>query len=83
VTAEQLASITSQIKIGHDNRGGISGTLHRISVCRNREGDVIGMTMRVGRHVANSVEPLRDLFVSGPPHGAGALYPHPWSAQHR
>jgi len=35
-----------------DNRAGISGTLHRISAIRGQSGDVIGLTYRIGRHIA-------------------------------
>jgi hypothetical protein len=34
---------------GHDNRAGISGSLHRISVMRDRKGAIYGLSLRVGR----------------------------------
>ena len=34
-----------------DNRMGLTGTLHRISAIRDRDGSVIGLTYRIGRHV--------------------------------
>lgn len=33
-----------------DNRMGLAGTLHRISAIRDRDGSVIGLTYRIGRH---------------------------------
>ena len=34
-----------------DNRMGLKGTLHRISAIRDRDGSVIGITYRIGRHM--------------------------------
>ncbi len=34
-----------------DNRMGVPGELHRISAMRNREGQIIGLTYRIGRHM--------------------------------
>jgi len=60
-----------------DNRAGIEGTLHRISAIRNRYQDLVGVTMRIGRHLAGVAEPLRptlargeSLLILGPP-GSG------------
>ena len=36
---------------GKDNRAGIERTLHRISAIRNRKGEIVGITCRVGRAV--------------------------------
>jgi stage III sporulation protein SpoIIIAA len=52
VTREDLDHCISQV--GHfsgDNRAGIERTLHRISAMRNRQGEIIGLTCRVGRAV--------------------------------
>jgi stage III sporulation protein SpoIIIAA len=48
-----------------DNRAGIEGTLHRISAIRNRKGQIIGMTMRVGRAIYGTMEILHDLVEMG------------------
>lgn len=48
-----------------DNRAGIERTLHRISAMRNRQGEVIGLTCRVGRAVLGTTEIIRDLVESG------------------
>ena len=37
-----------------DNRMGLTGTLHRISAIRDRDGSVIGLTYRIGRHVSGT-----------------------------
>lgn len=33
---------------------GLTGTLHRISAIRDRDGSVVGLTYRIGRHVAGT-----------------------------
>ena len=48
-----------------DNRAGIEGTLHRIAALRNRRGEVIGLTCRVGRAVTGIIEIVRDVFAEG------------------
>ncbi|MDQ6749104.1 MAG: AAA family ATPase [Candidatus Dormibacteraeota bacterium] len=50
---------------GDDNRAGIGQTLHRISAIRNRGGDIVGLTCRVGRAVTGTVDLIKDLVVSG------------------
>lgn len=32
------------------NRAGLEGTLHRISAMKDESGQVIGLTLRIGRH---------------------------------
>ena len=48
-----------------DNRAGIERTLHRISCIRNRVGNVVGLTLRVGRAVYGTIDIVRDIIVSG------------------
>jgi stage III sporulation protein SpoIIIAA len=50
---------------GGDNRAGIERTLHRISAIRNRSGEVVGLTCRVGRAVFGTVAMVRDLLDAG------------------
>ena len=50
---------------GGDNRAGIEQTLHRISALRNRSGEIIGLTLRVGRAVFGTIEIIRDLVEMG------------------
>jgi stage III sporulation protein SpoIIIAA len=48
-----------------DNRAGIERTLHRISCMRNRTGEIIGLTCRVGRAVYGTINMIRDLVETG------------------
>lgn len=48
-----------------DNRAGIERTLHRISAMRNRTGDIIGLTCRIGRAVFGTIGMIRDLVETG------------------
>ncbi|HIK26795.1 MAG: AAA family ATPase [Oscillatoriaceae bacterium SKW80] len=55
-------------RVGHfsgDNRAGIEQTLHRISAIRNRAGEIIGLTCRVGRAVFGTIGMIRDLIETG------------------
>jgi stage III sporulation protein SpoIIIAA len=66
ITLEDLKeSITKVGDFGGDNRAGIERTLHRISAIRNRRGEVIGLTCRVGRAVFGTIGMIRDLVESG------------------
>ncbi len=61
-----LAAVVAQLgSFGGDNRAGIERTLHRISAIRNRSGDVVGLTCRVGRAVFGTVAMVRDLMDCG------------------
>ncbi len=57
--------ITKVGDFGGDNRAGIERTLHRISAIRNRRGEIIGLTCRVGRAVFGTIGMIRDLVESG------------------
>ena len=48
-----------------DNRAGIERTLHRISAIRNRTGDIIGLTCRIGRAIFGTIVMIRDLVETG------------------
>ncbi|MBI4304968.1 MAG: AAA family ATPase [Chloroflexi bacterium] len=50
---------------GDDNRAGIERTLHRISVIRNRTGNPVGLTCRVGRAVFGTIKIIEDLVLCG------------------
>nr|YP_010902505.1 hypothetical protein REP52_pgp077 [Hypnea nidifica]WCH54360.1 hypothetical protein [Hypnea nidifica] len=45
-----------------DNRSGIERTLHRISSIKNRKGNIIGLTCRVGRAIFGTISIIRDLL---------------------
>lgn len=64
-TIEDLQSVIARIgEFGADNRAGIERTLHRISAIRNRRGEVIGLTCRVGRAVYGTIEIIKDIVMS-------------------
>jgi stage III sporulation protein SpoIIIAA len=66
VTREDIDYVVDRVgRFGQDNRAGIARTLHRISAIRNRVGDVVGLTCRVGRAVYGTVDILRDVIESG------------------
>jgi stage III sporulation protein SpoIIIAA len=66
VTQTQLQATIAQVgDFGGDNRAGIERTLHRISAIRNRRGEVIGLTCRVGRAVFGTIGLIQDLVESG------------------
>ena len=62
---DDLKGIINKIgEFGADNRAGIERTLHRISAIRNRSGEVIGLTCRVGRAVYGTIEIIKDIVTS-------------------
>ena len=66
VSREELAHVIALIgEFSGDNRAGIERTLHRISAIRNRKGEVVGLTLRVGRAVFGTIEMLRGLIETG------------------
>jgi len=65
VTLDDLETVLLQIgEFDADNRAGIERTLHRISAIRNRTGDVIGLTCRVGRAVFGTIDIVEDIVSS-------------------
>jgi stage III sporulation protein SpoIIIAA len=66
VTHEDLRYCIERVgNFGEDNRAGIERTLHRISAIRNRRGEIIGLTCRVGRAIFGTIGMIRDLVESG------------------
>ncbi|NWF77489.1 MAG: AAA family ATPase [Chloroflexi bacterium] len=66
VTQSDIDYVVSRIgEFTGDNRAGINHTLHRISAIRNRHGEIIGLTCRVGRAVFGTVKMIQDLIESG------------------
>jgi stage III sporulation protein SpoIIIAA len=66
VSRQDIAYVAERIgRFGRDNRAGIERTLHRISAIRNRQGEIVGLTCRVGRAVLGTVEILRDVIEAG------------------
>ncbi len=66
VTIEDINYIVSKVgSFDGNNRAGIPKTLHRISCIRNRRGNIIGLTLRVGRAVYGTVDIIRDVIETG------------------
>ena len=66
VSRDDLAHVIERVgAFGDDNRAGIERTLHRISAIRNRRGEVVGLTCRVGRAVIGSARVVEDFAMSG------------------
>ncbi len=66
VRQEEIDYVVARVsEFTTDNRAGIERTLHRISCIRNRRGDVVGLTLRVGRAVYGTIDIIGDLLESG------------------
>ena len=66
VTREDIDWVVDRVGVfDADNRAGIARTLHRIAAIRNRNGQVVGLTCRVGRAVFGTIAIIQDLILSG------------------
>ncbi len=66
ITKEDLQYCVDRVGLfSGDNRAGIERTLHRISAMRNRAGEVVGLTCRVGRAIFGTINMIRDLVETG------------------
>lgn len=66
VTREEIHYCVQRIgEFSSDNRAGIEQTLHRISAIRNRQGEIVGLTLRVGRAIFGTIGMIRDLVERG------------------
>ena len=64
-TELDLKHITNNLgEFGKDNRAGIEKTLHRISAIRNRNGKIIGLTLRIGRAVFGAIRIIEDFITT-------------------
>jgi len=63
VSKEMINDIIKNLSIGDDNRAGIDGMLHRISVMKNRKGEIYGLTLRVGRTFENNACMIEDILL--------------------
>jgi len=50
---------------GSGNRAGVERQLHRFSAMRNLNGDIIGVTMRVGRYIVGNADMVSDILCGG------------------
>ena len=63
VTYEDIEYVCQRVgTFNTDNRAGIERSLHRISAIRNRHGDIIGVTCRVGRAVYGTIDIIKDII---------------------
>src|SRR5215210_9078945 len=61
-----IAHVVEHIgSFGDDNRAGIERTLHRISAIRNRNGKIVGLTLRIGRAVFGTIDIISDFVETG------------------
>ncbi|UCG23460.1 MAG: AAA family ATPase [Chloroflexota bacterium] len=66
VTREEIDGVVANVgDFDDDNRAGIARTLHRIAAIRNRRGEVVGLTCRVGRAVYGTINIVADLIDDG------------------
>ncbi|AFZ52530.1 R3H domain-containing nucleic acid-binding protein [Cyanobacterium aponinum UTEX 3222] len=66
ITREDITHCVARVgNFSADNRAGIERTLHRISAIRNRQGDIIGLTCRIGRAVFGTILMIKELVESG------------------
>jgi stage III sporulation protein SpoIIIAA len=62
----ELEAIIGQVGMfRRNNRTGIDGTLHRLSLVRDRFRTPVGVTIRIGRHLTGVAEAIRDLLLDG------------------
>jgi stage III sporulation protein SpoIIIAA len=66
ITREDIQHCVDRVGMfSGDNRAGIERTLHRISAMRNRAGEIIGLTCRIGRAVFGTILMIRELVETG------------------
>jgi stage III sporulation protein SpoIIIAA len=66
VSRDEIEHVVDRVgEFDEDNRAGIARTLHRIAAIRNRKGDVVGLTCRVGRAVYGTIAIIQDIVESG------------------
>lgn len=66
ITQQDLDYVTSRVSdFKHCSYAGIARTLHRVSAIKNSEGKIVGLTCRVGRVAASSLNLIQDVVLSG------------------
>jgi stage III sporulation protein SpoIIIAA len=66
VSRDEIQYVVDRVgEFDEDNRAGIARTLHRIAAIRNRKGDIVGLTCRVGRAVYGTIAIIQDIVESG------------------
>jgi len=66
VSRDEIEHVVDRVgDFDEDNRAGIARTLHRIAAIRNRKGDVVGLTCRVGRAVYGTIAIIQEIIEGG------------------
>jgi stage III sporulation protein SpoIIIAA len=66
VAHEEIQFVVDRVgEFDADNRAGIARTLHRIAAIRNRKGEIVGLTCRVGRAVYGTIAIIQEIIESG------------------
>jgi stage III sporulation protein SpoIIIAA len=66
ITQRDIDYITSRVSdFKHGNYAGIARTLHRVSVIKNAEGKVVGLTCRIGKVASGSLKLIENVILSG------------------
>jgi stage III sporulation protein SpoIIIAA len=66
VERADLDAMTARVgQFDADNRAGMERTLHRISAMRNRRGEIVGLTIRIGRAVYGTIDIIEELIKGG------------------
>jgi len=66
ITREDIDYVVDRVgEFDDDNRAGLERTLHRIAAIRNRSGDIVGLTCRVGRAVYGTTDIIKDYIETG------------------
>jgi stage III sporulation protein SpoIIIAA len=64
VQHSEIDEISAKLgRFGSDNRAGLNGQLHRFSAMRDRDDQIAGITIRVGRNVNGNAAMLMDLLL--------------------
>lgn len=65
-TVEDIKHIQKRLNpFGSDGRASLPGTLHRISAYKSKEGNVIGLTIRIGKYISNAAIALMPVVRRG------------------
>lgn len=66
-------SLLLELDVDHIRRAGIERTLHRISRLQNRKGEVVGLTIRVGKTIRGLITMISDVLMDAASHKTSIL----------
>ncbi|KAJ3340253.1 Uncharacterized protein HDU93_007215 [Gonapodya sp. JEL0774] len=61
----EVRGLVESLKFGRDNRAGLDKHIHRISRIPNKNGETVGITIRIARVVQGIANALGDVFADG------------------